>query len=301
MEGPLKGVVCATLTPFTGPSLEVDKESLFNFVDYLVENKVDTLFPVGTNGEGLNMRPEKRCEVAKLFVDGARGRVPVVVHTGALTTQETIELTLDAKRIGAQGAGVLVPFFYPMDPLAIERHYSQVAAEAKGFPIYLYNLPAFTGQTIPFDTIRSLIRDHENIKGLKLSTTDFLFFYRHIEELPGFPIFIGCDQMILSALRAGGKGGVTGGANCFPDLYSSLYSAHLKGDVEKALEMQGSVGRFSRLTSRFPEYAAYKSILKRMRIFRSAVLIPPLRSLTEEEEESLHEGVDAILGAAWRR
>jgi len=296
MEGPLSGIVCATLTPFVGPSLEVDKVSLFNLVDYLIENNVNTLFPVGTNGEGINMRLEMRCEVAKLFLEAAKGRVPVVIHTGALTTQETIELTLHAKKMGALAAGILVPFFYPIDPIAIERHYAKVAEEVRGFPLYLYNLPALTGQIIPFDTIRSLLRSYTNFKGLKLSTTDFLSFYRYIEELPDFPIFIGCDQMILSALRAGGKGTVSGGANCFPALYSSLYSAFQKEDNRTALEKQTLIGKISRLTFRFPEYAAYKSILKRMKIFRSDTMIPPLRPLTPEEEETLHQELDSILG-----
>lgn len=293
MSGSFSGLVCATLTPLT-ESLEVDRDSLYNLADYLIENGVNALFPVGTNGEGFHMDAKTRCRVAELFIEAARGRVPVVVHTGALTTEETIDLTLRAKELGAQGAGVIVPYFYRLDQTAIENHYRSVARAAGGFPIYLYNLPALTGQSISFDVIKSLSETEGNIAGLKYSTTDFLSFYRYLEELPDLPVFIGCDEMILPALKAGCAGTVSGGVNCYPDHYSKIFRSAGRGDADAAVRSQHIVGRFSRLIDKYPEFAAYKAILQKMKILHSDAMIPPLRSLNPEEKEQLFSDIEEV-------
>jgi dihydrodipicolinate synthase/N-acetylneuraminate lyase len=296
MKGPLQGIVCATLTPFKASEVEVDKNSLVNLVEYLIESGVDGLFVVGTNGEGVNMSLEMRSQIARLYVEAAKGRVPVVVHTGALTTRQTVELTKHASDIGAQAAASIVPFFYPLDSNAIVYHYKQLASAARGFPHYIYNIPNLTGQNISPESISTLINEHNNFVGLKISTENFLSFFRYIETLPDLSIFIGCDQLLLPALLAGGRGTVSGAANCFPELFASFYEAYKNRDYQTAKKIQILIGSVSRILTGFSELSTMKFLLKKKGIFRFDTMISPLRSLMPKEGEMVVEGLKSIIG-----
>lgn len=107
----LFGVTVAMVTPFDLND-QVDIKALSALTEMLVTKGVDCLYPCGTTGEMLRLSALERKNVAKTVVDTANKRLPVFIHVGAMTLNETIELAKHAFEVGADGIGVVTPQFF---------------------------------------------------------------------------------------------------------------------------------------------------------------------------------------------
>ena len=133
----ISGVISATVTPFRQDG-RIDFDALDNLNDFLIDKGVHGLFACGSTGEGVFMDPEERKAVALRTVHRVAGRVPVLIHTGALRPAAAIDLTRPAKEIGAVGAGLIPPYYFCMDATCIYEHYRAVAQAVPDYPIYHY-------------------------------------------------------------------------------------------------------------------------------------------------------------------
>ena len=111
MQLKIQGVIVPLLTLYH-PSEGVDRSAMQALVDFLIERGVNALFPGGTTGEGPLLSLPERMRLAEITVEAARGRVPVIVHTGAITTPDTVAVTRHARAAGAQAAAIMPPIFY---------------------------------------------------------------------------------------------------------------------------------------------------------------------------------------------
>jgi len=114
----INGVIPAVLTPFKING-DVNETALRNYLDFLIEKGVHGLFPLGTNGSGPLMSVEDRKKVISIVVEQTNKRVPVIVHTGAISTAETIEVTEHALNVGADAAAIVTPWYFPHDDISI--------------------------------------------------------------------------------------------------------------------------------------------------------------------------------------
>ncbi|MCY3799546.1 MAG: dihydrodipicolinate synthase family protein, partial [Chloroflexi bacterium] len=101
-----RGVICPTITPLK-PSGDINPDMIGPLVDYLIGKGVAGIYPLGSTGEGPLFTADERKTVAAATAEAVAGRAPVIVHTGAMTTAETIELTRHAREIGADAASVI--------------------------------------------------------------------------------------------------------------------------------------------------------------------------------------------------
>ena len=141
------GVLPALITPFTEDGADVDADALAAIVDRLVGAGVGGLVPGGSTGEFTTLSDAERREVTEVTVEAAAGRVPVVAGTGALSTHETVELSVHAERAGATAVMVVPPFYEALSWRELLAHYTAVA-EAISIPIMYYNLPSASGVTL---------------------------------------------------------------------------------------------------------------------------------------------------------
>ena len=141
------GVLPALITPFTEDGADVDADALAAHVDRLVDAGVGGLVPGGSTGEFTTLTNAERREVIEVTVEAAAGRVPVVAGTGALSTRETVELSLHAERAGAAAVMVVPPFYEALGWRELLAHYTAVA-DAISIPIMYYNLPSASGVTL---------------------------------------------------------------------------------------------------------------------------------------------------------
>src|SRR5918999_265604 len=147
MSEPFHGVLPALITPFTDDGDAIDPQALARIVDRLVGAGVGGLVPGGSTGEFTTLTNAERRQLVEGTVEAAGGRVPVVAGTGALSTRETVELSVHAEQAGAAAVMVVPPFYDALGWRELLAHYAAVA-ERIAIPIMYYNLPSATGVTL---------------------------------------------------------------------------------------------------------------------------------------------------------
>ncbi|MBU5442286.1 dihydrodipicolinate synthase family protein [Paenibacillus sp. MSJ-34] len=283
----IQGIFPAVLTPFHEDG-RVDFESLDCLTEFLIDKRVHGLFPLGTTGEGMLLSVEERQEVAEHVVRTVRGRVPVVIHAGEISTARTIELARHAERIGASGISVVCPYFFPLEEREIYAHFQAVAqAVSEDFPIFLYNFPNNARNEISLNTILQLIENHRNIRALKFSSDHFSRILEIINATPKeFYMMLGPDQYYLAGLHMGTNGCVSGVANVFPEPYVKLFEYYMQGKIEEAKQEQLKINfltealRYGRSLSLFKEALALRGL-------KGGKVRAPLRNISKEEKEAV--------------
>ncbi len=194
---------------------------------------------LGSNGEGVLLSPRERLDVLRAARDDIPADRWMIAGTGCPSTRETIELTRDAAKIGADVALVLPPSYYRarMTRETLVRHYSSVA-DAAGIPILVYNIPACTGIDLDAETVFALAA-HPSVVGIKDSGGDVTKLGAiHAALGPKFCVLAGSAGFLLPALAVGAAGGVVALANIAPAECLAIYEALVSGHVEAAREIQ---------------------------------------------------------------
>ena len=284
MEKVLKGINPAILTPFRDEG--IDEGAFLRLIDFLIKAGVDGLFVGGTTGEGPLLSIEERKRLIELAVKGAGGRVKVAFQAGCPSTKDTISLLLHAREVGADAAAVLAPYYYRYDDEALLTHFVKVAGAVPDLPIYLYNIPMFTGNDIRPRLAKEIAGRCPNIVGLKDTTRDFDRFLEYLSELsPKLSILMGNDSYLLSALLMGGTGAVSAVGNVFPEMLVRIYHLFKEGRVEEAVREQLRVIRVKEIL-REGGLAAHKAALA-LRGIPSGGVRPPQMELTEGQRLNL--------------
>src|SRR5881394_973345 len=148
-----EGVITALVTPFRRDLL--DEDALRRLVDEQIAAGVDGLVPVGTTGESPTLTSEEHIRVIKVVVEQAKKRVPIIAGTGANSTREAIELSREAKRLGADGMLQVTPYYNKPTQDGLYRHFKAIIDEAS-LPTVVYNVPGRTGCDLLPDTVARL-------------------------------------------------------------------------------------------------------------------------------------------------
>ncbi|MBM7871409.1 4-hydroxy-tetrahydrodipicolinate synthase [Clostridium pascui] len=235
------GIIAAMATPMHEDGT-INEAELRNQVNRQINAGMNGIFCLGTNGEAYILSKEEKIRVMEIFVEEARGRVPVYAGTGCVGTKDTIELSQKAQEIGVSTLSIISPYFAAINQTEIYEHYAAIA-KSVDLPIVMYNMPARTGNNIDYTTASKLAENFKNVAGIKDSSGNFDNILRYIEstDKETFSVLSGNDSLILWTLMAGGKGGITGVANILPDIMVSIYKHWNEGDFEKAKEAQDSI------------------------------------------------------------
>jgi dihydrodipicolinate synthase/N-acetylneuraminate lyase len=244
MDSPLRGVIPPIFTPFTTGGTKIDLDALVTHADWLLSRGVHGLMPCGTTGEGPLLSGEERMQVTAAVIEVASGRAPVVAHVGAASTVETVALALDAVERGAEALSVVCPYYYRLPPPALVEHFVAVANSVPQSPVYLYNIPQLTGNALSPALAAEIKARAPNVVGIKDSTGELQVMaeYGIIDE-GRFQVICGSDGLILSALRQGAVGCVSGNANVFPELVVRLFDSNQQGQGGRAERLQATLDR----------------------------------------------------------
>jgi 4-hydroxy-tetrahydrodipicolinate synthase len=288
----LQGIVCAIITPMKTTG-ELDTPSLKNLGDYLVKSGIHGIYPTGTNGEGILLSLEERQEVSKTAVEAVAGRSVIMIQSTAATTSETLSHIRHAKEIGADGVGVMTPFFFGLDKASLKQFYKQALEVDSSFPIYAYNIPSHTSNDLTPEVFHDLVQEHSNLQGIKFSAPDLMRIEDYMRNSPRpIHVLIGCDSLILPTLSLGAAGTVSGPAMVFPKLFVGLYEAFQKGDYDKARQFQEQIVEMDRCMRGIPAIPAIKTMLKMKGIIESDTHRLPLRAISKEEYRTLENLVE---------
>lgn len=288
----LKGIIPAVVTPFKGDSIDIDAfERLLNF---LIDRDVNGLFIAGTNGEGPLLSKEEKALLFKIAVEVARGKVPVIAQIGEITTKDTIEVGESAVKSGVSALGVVSPYYFKLEDSALKKHFVSVARALEPTPVYLYNLPGNTGNSIKPSVAKAIIENTNNVKGIKDSSKDLQILEDFIYELgPDRDVIVGTDSLILPALIMGAKGAISALANPLPELCTGLYKDFLSKDFESAREKQYILNNIRTITKQFSSISALKVML-RLRGIDVGTVRPPLGEITVEQGDVLKKILEEL-------
>ena len=216
MPDTFHGVLPALITPFTDDGSAIDTGALTALVDRVINAGVGGLVPGGSTGEFTTLTNGERRLLVEVTVEAAAGRVAVVAGTGALSTRETVELSVHAEQAGAAAVMVVPPFYDAVSWRELVAHYTAVA-DAIDVPIMYYNLPSATGVKLTAAQLSEL-----PISSLKDTGGDFAAATELIQT-DGPTLLNGWDTLTFAALAAGVSAVVWGTASIIPEQCVELH------------------------------------------------------------------------------
>jgi len=236
----IEGVLTAIVTPFTddgalhlpGLKRQIQRQLAAG----------NGIFCGGTNGEFFVLTEEEKVAVTRTCVEEVAGRAPVVAHIGEISTRATIRLGKQVEALGVDAVSVITPWFVPLTQAELIAHYTTIA-DALNVPVFLYNIPARTGNTIAPETARALAA-HPNIIGIKDSAgshESLSGFLKAVEDIDGFDVLNGPDSLIHQGFVEGCSACISGLANVAPSEINAIWARFRAGDIAGSRQAQESV------------------------------------------------------------
>ncbi len=232
---PFRGTYTVLVTPFTADGAAVDHKALERLVEYQVTEGVRGLIPLGSTGEFLSVSRDERAAIVETVIRAARGRVPVLVGTGAEDTREVVAISQEAERQGADGV-MIIPPFYSVPTLAELMHHYDTVAKAIGIPIMVYNNPA-TANVDMTPAMLAEISRIPNCRYVKESTLEATRV-RDIVALCGDRMEVFAGVLGYESAWLGAIGWVAVCSNVAPRLSSEMFdAAAFEANRDKALAL----------------------------------------------------------------
>ena len=233
------GIIVPILTPIDEEE-RIDEAKLREQVDFVIDGGVVGILAFGSNGEFYMAEEDEMERGLKIILDHTKGRVPVFMGIGGISTKKCIRIAKMAENAGADAISVLQPMFIKPTEEELYEHFKAIADAVPNLPMLLYNNPGRTGYTLSGNLIEKLAHEVENIVGMKDSSGDMTQteeFIRRNRDC-GFKVYGGKDTLIFAAMCHGAAGCVATTANFVPELVCSIITEYDKGNMHEALEAQ---------------------------------------------------------------
>ena len=224
-----EGLGVALATPFRNGA--VDGEALARLTTHLAEAGVRSFYPCGCTGEATSLSREERSLVIRTVLEAARGRAAVIAGTGTALTSETIELSKEAIRLGADAVMVITPYSVKPTQDGLLAHYRAVADQVDR-PIVLYNVPSRTGVSIQPETVAKLA-EHPRIAAIK-EASGSVETTSAIRARCDITVLSGDDSLYLPLLAVGARGVVSVAGHLVPGDLIAMRTHALEGRIAQA-------------------------------------------------------------------
>ena len=233
------GSSVALITPMFDDG-EVDYSSLENLIDFHIDAGTSSIVSVGTTGESATVGVHEHLHVIEHTIEYAAKRIPVIAGTGANSTSEAIELTQEAKNLGADACLLVTPYYNKPTQEGLYQHFKLIA-ETVDIDQLLYNVPGRTAVDMSVDTTVRLA-EIENISGIKDATGDLSVIKQLVERCPeNFLLLTGDDATALDFILCGGHGGISVTANIVPKELQKVYLSAISGQPDLAKELNNKL------------------------------------------------------------
>jgi 4-hydroxy-tetrahydrodipicolinate synthase len=240
------GIIPPVVTPLLDRST-LDCAGLDRLLSHIMEGGVSALFILGTTGEAPSLSYRLRGQVIRHACQAVANRMPVLVGISDTAFDESIALARIAADAGAAAAVLAMPYYFPAGQTELVDYVRHLVPELP-LPLVLYNMPAMTKVWFEIETLKRL-SDFEKIFGVKDSSGDLDYFERLLtlrSERPDWQFFMGPEELLIRSVQLGGDGGVNGGANVFPNLFTGAYQAAVDGDTQRCADLQRHIESWHR-------------------------------------------------------
>ncbi|MCB6993484.1 4-hydroxy-tetrahydrodipicolinate synthase [bacterium 210820-DFI.6.37] len=232
----ITGSMVALITPFHEDG-SVNYDKLRELIEWHIQEQTDAILVLGTTAETPALTVTEEDEIARISIETAAGRVPIIVGSGSNNTMIAMEQSIKYEKMGADGLLVITPYYNKTNKAGMVNHFYTVA-DAVNIPIYVYNVPGRTGVSLTYEALAEISK-HKNIVGIKEASGDMSFITK-ISRLvnENFNMYCGNDDISIPLMSMGGAGIISVLANILPRETHEMAMAYINGDVKKAAEMQ---------------------------------------------------------------
>ena len=287
----IQGSIVAIVTPMFEDG-SVDWKGLEKLVEWHIAQGTNSIVAVGTTGEASTLSMAEHTKVIAEIIRVANKRIPVIAGTGANSTHEAIELTKEAKDLGADAALLVTPYYNKPTQEGLYQHYKAIA-EAVALPQILYNVPGRTGVDMLNETVIRLA-DIPQIIGIKDATGDVPRGQELIQGLHGkdMTVYSGDDATAYQLMGFGAKGNISVTANIAPKEMSQICAAAVAGDTKLAEALNNEVANLHNILFCESNPIPVKWALHEMGLIGTGIRLP-LTPLAEQYRTPLLEALNA--------
>lgn len=232
-----KGAGVAIVTPMK-ENLEINYDKLDEILEEQIAGGTDSIIICGTTGESATMTEKEHMEAIRFTVERVKNRIPVIAGTGSNSTATAVELSKEAQKDGADGILVVTPYYNKATQNGLIAHYTTIA-EAVDIPLIMYNVPSRTGCALKPETITHLVKNVDNIAGVKEASGDIGNVAKIMHLCDGnIDLYSGNDDQVVPLLSLGGIGVISVLSNVAPRYVHDMVYKYLEGDVAGSCKMQ---------------------------------------------------------------
>jgi 4-hydroxy-tetrahydrodipicolinate synthase len=285
----IRGAITPLVTPFH-PDGALDLDSVGRLVDWQLEQGSHGISVGGSTGEPTSQTVAERLEVMRAAATAIDGRVPFLPGTGTARLDETLELTAEAKQLGAAAALIVTPYYGRPQQQGLYDWYARIATEMPEMPIIVYNVPIRAAVDITPDTVARLRRDFPNIVGIKETTRDFEHVSYVLDKCgTDFIALSGIELLCYPMLVLGGRGHLSCVGNFAPRPVADLYDAFAAGDHARARQLHYDLHPLVDAAFAETNPAPAKWVMERLGVLPSGFAREPLAPIAEATQRRIVE------------
>jgi 4-hydroxy-tetrahydrodipicolinate synthase len=285
----LTGSIVALATPFNND--DIDADALKRLLDFHIENGTDGVLLGGCTGESFTLRNGERNKLFTIAKAHAGNQIPLIVGTGASSTEVALKLSKDANDLGADYALVISPPGNKPTQSAMFDYFTEIANVAP--PVILYSVPGRTGGTgiLPETAIR--LSENDNIVAIKEASGDLDRVSEILKHKPDFCVLSGDDSLTLPMLAIGAQGVISTVANIMPRHMSAMIEAFKRGELGEARQLHSEMLPVIKMLFIEGNPVPLKEAMNLMGLMVGETR-PPLGTISDEKRETL---IDTLIDA----
>lgn len=281
----LEGSLVALVTPML-PNGEIDYECLRNLIDWHIKEGTNGIVSVGTTGESATLNFNEHLDAIKYTINHVKNRIPVIAGTGANSTQEAIDLTEESRKLGADYALLVTPYYNKPNQKGLLEHYAAIA-DSVDINQILYNVPSRTSCDLIPKTVE-ILSNHPKIIGIKEAIDDMNRIKQLVEislkSNDRFMVYSGDDPTFLEALKIGAHGVISVAANVVPNKISHICSSVRNGEIESAISLNQKLNNLYSLL-----FVESNPMPVKWAVSKMGLIKPHIRLPLVELDETFHE------------
>jgi len=287
-----EGIYTPVVTPHT-ERFEIDKTKFADALEFLIDAGVSGLIVAGTTGEYYAQSQDERLMLMRYAKEVIANRVPLIVGTGAIRTEDSVLFAEAALEVGADALLVSTPpYAYPtgreiaLHALAIER--------AANLPVMLYNYPGRMSVNMDEETLDRLGRN-PNFCAIKESSGDPNRLHMLARDYPNIQLSCGMDDQALEFFAWGARSWVCAGSNFAPEAHISLYkTCAIDGDFTKGRKIMSAMLPLMRVLEQGGKFVQCIKHGLTLRGIDAGPPRKPMQPLNKDEKRELAEVITTM-------
>jgi len=284
----IQGIFVPNMVPFDKDG-KVNEPELRRYVNWLIDQGVDGLYPNGTTGEFVRLTAEERRRLIAVIVEEVRGRVPIIAGAADPSARETLRACEYYASLGVRSCAVVAPYYFRMSPDNVYAYYKEIGDNAP-LDITLYNIPVFAS-LVDVATVQRLSEECPKIVAIKDSSGDIAHMQRMITAVkpnrPDFVFMTGHDPSLLAMLFVGCEGGTVCTAGLAPHLTKRVFELFKENNFAEARKVQPHITKLFDIATGSSDFPESLRLILELRGFKMGAGRCPLGPQTQEKLKGL--------------